>query len=163
MRDSVRDPFAVHAARLLVLIDEFSDPRRTHIDSFSKLARLDFLLRYPVLLERLLGEHRVPPAARPSHSERRGLESAMIRWKYGPWDHRYYALVGRLVGLELITPLRREQPLAVRVTESGHHAAQSLTGPSWTRVRLRARALRRGADLPAAELGRRIKPLLDEA
>ena len=160
MRDTVRDPVVAHVGRLLVLIDVFSDRPTPRIDSFGKLARLDFLLRYPVVLEQLVGERRLPAAARPSASERQGLESAMIRWKYGPWDDRYYALVGRLLAQELITPMRREQPLAIRVTEAGRQAAGALTGPSWDRVRLRATALRRSSDASAAVLGRRIVSLM---
>lgn len=160
MRDSVRDPMAGHAARLLVLIDVFSDRPKARIDTLGKLARLDFLLRYPVVLEQLVGERRLPPAARPSASERRALESAMIRWKYGPWDHRYYTLVGRLLAQQLIYPLHRERPLAVRITEGGRQAAKGLTGASWDRVRIRATALRSHADVSAAQLGRRVAPLL---
>ena len=45
----------LHAARLLVLISAFSgEDHAGSMEGLTKLAKLDFLLRYPVMLERAL-------------------------------------------------------------------------------------------------------------
>ena len=45
----------LHAARLLVLLDAFAESGQDGaIEGLTKLAKLDFLLRYPVMLERAL-------------------------------------------------------------------------------------------------------------
>jgi hypothetical protein len=156
--DNVRDPVEVHAARLLLLIDVFSTKRGGSVDGLGKLARLDFLLRYPVVLQEVLATRQrpLPLALHPTESETLALESAMIRWKYGPWDHRYYPLIGRLLSRELIWPLQRQQPMSVQVTEAGRAAAARLTGPAWDRVRCRAEALRRSLNVSATQIGELI-------
>jgi hypothetical protein len=42
----------LHLAPLLLLLDSFADDSRNpSVDGLTKLAKLDFLLRYPVMLE----------------------------------------------------------------------------------------------------------------
>jgi hypothetical protein len=160
--DTPRDPLVVHVARVLVLIDAFTGPTSA-LRGLAKLARLDFLLRFPVYLEAALSARDRPLAfdLRATYTERRAPEGARIRWKYGPWDHRYYPLLGRLVGQGLISPERMRGELLLRSTQSGRDAVASLEGPEWALVRGRARALKRGADLRADRLGGLIVPLLE--
>jgi hypothetical protein len=81
-----------HAARLLILLDVCG--RRgaftRRIDGRTKLAKLDFFLRYPQFLERAQSvlaarsePHRSFEAVGPER------EAPMIRYRFGPWDPRY--------------------------------------------------------------------------
>ena len=71
-----------HLARLLLLIDAFSGADH-QLDGLTKLAKLDFLLRYPIFLERLLERRGLhwPEGAAPTLAERQAVESRMIRYK----------------------------------------------------------------------------------
>jgi hypothetical protein len=159
--DSARDPLVTHVGRILLLVDAFTGETAA-LRGLPKLARLDFLLRFPVYLEALLEERQrpLPFELRATYHERRAPEAALIRWKYGPWDHRYYPLLGRLVGQTLVEADTSGGVLLLRTTDAGRQAAVSLEGASWELVRARARALRNGADLTADRLGALIAPLL---
>lgn len=93
-----------HEARILLLIDEFTTAKKG-LEGLTKLAKLDFLLRYPAMLDRLLSEDSIlwPQGAQPTSSERLAVESRMTRYKYGPWDQRYYSILGSLAARALIT------------------------------------------------------------
>src|SRR4051812_33633398 len=93
----------LHLGRLLVLLGVFSGREGTGtIDGLTKLAKLDFFLRYPMYLERALRAREVAePDVRISDHERQSVESAMVRYKYGPWDYRYRRFVNLLVALGL--------------------------------------------------------------
>lgn len=124
-----------HSARVLLLVDAAS-PRRKQLKGLTKLAKLDFLLRYPVMLERLLERDKrgevLPEELRPSEDERSAVESRMIRYKYGPWDERYYQVLASLVGRGLIEIDRSVPNLAVRPTPAGRLMAQVLRrDPVW--------------------------------
>lgn len=77
-----------HAARLLILLEVCGSGERTRrIDGRTKLAKLDFFIRYPRFLE---AAHRALGIAeevrRHHHTE---SEAPMIRYRYGPWDPGY--------------------------------------------------------------------------
>lgn len=154
-----------HIARLLILIDAFSaDGGR--LESLTKLAKLDFLLRYPVFLERLLDRRRKawPEGAGPTYAERLAVESRMIRYKYGPWDNRYYALIGALVGRRLVTASQVDGHLVLTTTESGHQAARDLASSSaWQTTSARSALLKRWFDLPGSRLKNLIYAELPDA
>ncbi|MGI5214942.1 hypothetical protein [Plantactinospora sp. CA-290183] len=98
-------------ARLLLLIDAFSrkgKDQTRYLEGRVKLAKLDFLLRYPRHLRRVLLAH----GARPDQVEHidpdeAPLDARMMRYRYGPWDPSYYAVLGSLIGRGLVevTPL----------------------------------------------------------
>jgi hypothetical protein len=81
-----------HAARLLVLIDTCGRTGRftRRIDGRTKLAKLDFFLRYPTFLQRaqevLAARSSIHVPYDATGEER---ESAMIRYRFGPWDPAY--------------------------------------------------------------------------
>jgi hypothetical protein len=134
-----------HAARLLILIDAFTDSNE-RFDGLTKLAKLDFLLRYPVLLERLLEKRKLTwtPLLEPTISERSAVESRMIRHKYGPWDNRYYPLLGSLVSRDLVTVSGDRTGLAIRLTATGRRLAGELADTEeWRTVAGRSRFLKR--------------------
>src|SRR6188768_3489489 len=75
-----------HAARLILLLRLCGTANR--IDGLTKLAKLDFFVRYPKFFERAVGGR----AAMAS------TESSMVRFHYGPWDRRYYHVLSFLEG-----------------------------------------------------------------
>src|SRR4051812_43483899 len=91
---------AFHAARILILIAFCGKPRTSPkgvlpgIEGRTLLAKLDFFLRYPAYLRKaaqirdavVLGESVLRVAANEANS----VESRMVRYLYGPWDHLYY-------------------------------------------------------------------------
>lgn len=153
-----QDPFEYHVARVLLLVTAFSRTRKSKLDGLTKLAKLDFLLRYPVYLEHLLETRGkpLPPVLRPTVHERQALESAMIRYKYGPWDDRYYPVVGRLIAQRLAEPVAGRGTVALRATDDGKRVAAALAKADWGTVEGRARSLKQGLDLSGATLQRLI-------
>ncbi|WP_188283052.1 hypothetical protein [Streptomyces sp. CBMA29] len=115
-----------HEARVLLLISQFTTAKKG-LDGLTKLAKLDFLLRYPALLERLLNERNLswPTGAEPTRFERIAVESRMTRYKYGPWDQRYYSVLGSLAARGLITYAGGGRA-EFRVTATGAIAADTL-------------------------------------
>lgn len=134
-----------HVARLLILLDAFGGPRRRYLIGLTKLAKLDFLLRYPMALEDMLRKRGIelPANLAPTSIERVTVESPMIRYKFGPWDHQYYAYVGRLVGLQLAEQNRgTRREVRVRLTKLGRsHAEGVARAPQWTQTARRAALL----------------------
>jgi hypothetical protein len=75
-------------ARVLLLIDGFSRKKtgpRT-LEGRVKLAKLDFLLRYPKHLATVLASRGLRDAQRDELDQQDSpLESRMMRYRYGPW------------------------------------------------------------------------------
>lgn len=117
-----------HLARLLILLSYFGRPESKGLDGLTKLAKLDFLLRYPSFTDRLLSTRNAswPLGCEPSDDEREAVESRMIRYKYGPWDNRYYPLLGKLVGCGLAETSRGRGSITIRLTEVGAEIADRL-------------------------------------
>jgi hypothetical protein len=93
-----------HAARLLVLLRICGEGSRNTIKGRTKLAKLDFFIRYPHFLEVAVNRRkRAGVAAQPYEAGTEGVESNMIRYRYGPWDHRYYNWIALLRARGLIT------------------------------------------------------------
>lgn len=137
-----------HLARLLVLLLAFS-PRGGTLDGLTKLAKLDFLLRYPVFLERLMDARDLswPAGLAPDQPERWAVESHMIRYKYGPWDDRYYVLLGGLVGKGLAEMISTKRTFSLRLTPEGRALAESIGSTAqWQILAARSAFLKRHFD-----------------
>lgn len=104
-----------HLARLLILFEKAGSGT---IRGLTKLAKLDFFLRYPAFFERVTSAPSVP--ARPT-------ESAMVRHFYGPWDHRYYALLNILVARGLLEYSKENRTYVMTLTPEGRDAARTLS------------------------------------
>lgn len=94
----------LHEARLLLLLLAFAgDDNSGSIDGIAKLAKLDFLLRYPTLLKKAL---EVKGCSTKSFfvadNEMFSVESEMVRYRFGPWDCRYRLFLNVLVSEKLI-------------------------------------------------------------
>ena len=149
-----------HQARILLLVDALTGHNGS-LDGLTKLAKLDFLLRYPVFLERLADNVEgleLDDETRPTTQEREAVEARMLRYKYGPWDDRYYGTVGALVGRGLLEYVPARGRVALRPTEGGRALARTLaTDPAWRRTAARCAVLSRAFSRVS---GNRIKDLI---
>lgn len=145
----------LHEARLLLLLLAFSgEDGQGVIEGLTKLAKLDFFLRYPALLERALVERRAAPklAAVEDH-ERDSVESRMVRYRFGPWDHRYYAFLDLLVSKGLIAIHPEGRRITIRLTPKGAGVARSIAeSEPFKPVARRARLLKTHLDLTATNI-----------
>jgi hypothetical protein len=118
----------IHLGRLLLLLLAANEKGSQSIDGITKLAKLDFLLRYPNCLERaLLAEKRDVALAHVKDYERSTIESKMIRFKYGPWDSRYRRWLSLLASLSLIMVETQKKTIIIRLTEKGKAVAQQFS------------------------------------
>lgn len=92
----------LHATRILLLISTCGIKNRNSkihsIEGLTKLAKLDFFVRYPSFFNRL--------SAHLQSSKRvtsDNVESKMIRFHYGPWDKRYYQVLPYLEARGVLT------------------------------------------------------------
>lgn len=119
------DP-SIHSARLLLILKEFAGENGDKkINGLTKLVKLDFLLRYPVYLERaLLAKGLKSGCVEIKDFERRSVESRMIRYHYGPWDHRYRAFINILVGKGLAEIEIERNTIIIGITKKGLELAE---------------------------------------
>jgi len=145
-----------HLGRLLVLLRHFAPFDGKPLQGLTKLAKLDFLLRYPAFTDMLLAARGLswPLGAEPSEAESLAVESRMIRYKYGPWDNRYYPLLGALVGLGLAeTSQKGRRNLIIRLSAEGTARATNLARTDeWEIVDLRAKLLHDSFDTSGTKL-----------
>ena len=147
----------LHCARLLILLDAFAGEDGTHeIEGLTKLAKLDFLLRYPVMLEKALqARNRSAKAAELQPHERNSVESKMVRYRYGPWDHRYWQFLALLQAKGLVRVRRKGLGRAFGLTDKGRTLAkQVIDSPDYQVVARRARVLKDALDLTATGIMR---------
>lgn len=119
----------LHLARLLILLDTFAGSDGTKsVEGLTKLAKLDFLLRYPAYLERaLVAKQKSTEQAAIEDYERRSIESRMVRFRYGPWDHRYRRFLNVLVGRGLARLEIEGRTVNIGITPEGRRLAESLS------------------------------------
>ncbi|AFY80331.1 hypothetical protein Oscil6304_0591 [Oscillatoria acuminata PCC 6304] len=85
--------------------------------------------------------------------ERNNIEGGMIRYRYGPWDPSYYAILGRLIGKELVKTISNQQGLSYRTTEKGGTIANLLgEESSWSETNQRIKLLKRNFDISGNKL-----------
>lgn len=151
-----------HQARLLLLLAGFTDEEES-FTGLTRLVKLDFLLRYPAMARRLL-----PPATegaegtKPTRDELLAVESRMIRYRYGPWDNRYYPMLGALVGRGMLR-FTGGRSFAVQVADIGRRVASQIAGqPEWERTAARVHVLREHLDFSGERLKNMIYEHLDE-
>jgi hypothetical protein len=115
----------IHLGRLLLLLLAANEKGSKSIDGITKLAKLDFLLRYPNCLERALeAENKGAELANVKDYERSTLESKMIRFKYGPWDSRYRRWLNLLTSRDLATIEIQKKTVVIKLTEKGRKIAE---------------------------------------
>ncbi len=139
-------------ARLLLLIDGFTSTTKS-LEGRTKLAKLDFFLRYPVYLQRALAL-RSPnyqwPEEVPTEAT---VDTRMIRYRYGPWDPSYFATLGRLIGKGLVRTVSDRNGISFQSTPRGRELAQALCRhENWEAVRKLILLERRHLDLSGTSL-----------
>lgn len=121
------DIVELHSVRLLLLISLCGTKDRAtqlpRIDGLTKLAKLDFFVRYPSFFERVAEalDKSVAPVART-------IESKMVRYHYGPWDQRYYQILPYLEARNLIQIFKDKEHNQYRflLTKRGKKLANDL-------------------------------------
>jgi hypothetical protein len=119
------DVLELHAARLLLLILNCGTKTKatglSRVDGLTKLAKLDFLVRYPEFFEKL-SAHLGHPIAAPAHE----VESSMVRFHYGPWDERYYHILAYLESRNLLAVEKDGSTFRFALTSDGTKVADDL-------------------------------------
>ncbi len=114
------DIVELHAARMLLLVHHCGSNNR--IDGLTKLAKIDFFVRYPGFLCRVaktLGKD-VPLLGEQ-------VESNMVRYHYGPWDKRYYQVLAFLESRMLISVEKEGRTYSFMLTSLGQDKARVLS------------------------------------
>ncbi len=153
------DTYDLHTARLLVLLREFSgDSGEEAIEGLTKLAKLDFLLRYPVMLERALRVRgRSTRDVGLEDHERFSVESEMVRYRFGPWDHRYREILNLLAAKGLASISIEGRTVVIAPTPEGRHLGDELAqDPAFEAYVRRSRILKRHFNIRGTNLMRFI-------
>lgn len=123
------DVVEYHAARLLLLLRHCGVKEQGameyRIDGLTKVAKLDFFVRYPEFFKRAAEVEGDAVDEEPSPAE-----SRMIRYHYGPWDQRYYQVIPYLEarGLVAVRKVVGKNQYKFYLTQSGTAAANALSG-----------------------------------
>ncbi|MFJ7116492.1 hypothetical protein ACIQW4_25415 [Streptomyces albogriseolus] len=163
----LRDDLAYHQARILLLVNAVSKApgHARKLDGLTKLAKLDFLLRYPALapivLEQLSESDPRLNLSREEIDSPTEVEAPMVRYKYGPWDDRYYAVIGALVGRGLLKYAKgRKGSVALAPTREGRRLAEDMARvDDWKSLAERSEAI---AGASSGMTGNAIKDLIYE-
>ena len=123
----------LHVCRLLILLGSADARKKTPetkmkaVEGITKLAKLDYLVRYPTSLERVmkrLGKDSGSVQVLPR--ERTSIEAKMIRFRYGPWDGRYRRWLGLLHARGLVVLGVAGNTVQVGLTDRGREVAEEL-------------------------------------
>lgn len=123
-----------HEARLLLLLKAAAGKAETAkpLEGIMKLAKMDFLLRYPNILVRALyviGESKpfaLAAAAAIPEEDRDTIEARMIRFRFGPWDPRYRRWLSILVAKQLAVVYREGRTVKIQLSKKGLELAGQL-------------------------------------
>ena len=120
------DILEFHASRILLLIFHCGIKKKDNsgiiIEGLTKLAKLDFFIRYPKFFEIVADRLKKQVKA-----NRRDIESKMIRFHYGPWDERYYQLLPYLEAKNLITIVKVGAMYELNLTALGLNISKTLS------------------------------------
>ncbi len=146
---------SLHVTRLVVLLHAFAQGSDGGpIEGLTKLAKLDFLIRYPLMLQRALEVRGRPTSdVHLEEHEKFSVESQMVRYRFGPWDHRYREFLNILVGKGLASVSIEGRKVVISITERGEFLAEELAeNTQFHAYATRAKALKRHLDLSATNL-----------
>ena len=126
---SADDILEFHAARILLLLKFCGVTGR--IDGLTKLAKLDFFVRYPEFFE--IAKASVRPEPLVSEHQSGGspdVESIMIRHHYGPWDKRYYHILAVLEAKALVYVVKDGRSFTLQLSKLGEQRVSALAAKS---------------------------------
>lgn len=107
-----------HAARLILLIHICG---KGQIEGLTKLAKLDFFVRYPGFFAQA-----ATSIGKPVEIENDSIESEMVRHHYGPWDKRYYQIIAYLESRGIINVRKDKKTYIFSLSQAGETAAKAL-------------------------------------
>lgn len=114
-----------HAARILLLINLCGNKGKEKdghsIEGLTKLAKLDFFVRYPSFFNRITTH-----LQKEAHIETEDVESKMIRFHYGPWDKRYYQVLPFLEARGIIKIEKSGKQYIFSLSKMGEELATKL-------------------------------------
>jgi len=144
----------IHLARILVLLKNFVKEDDAAIRGITKLAKLDFLLRYPSCFEQAMMARGVSPKnLKIAKFEHATIEASMVRYRFGPWDHRYRMFLNILAAKGLLTLSIEGRTILIDLTNSGKKIAENIAGSDEFRdIQYRANLLRKHLDIGATKL-----------
>lgn len=117
---SLDDNEGLHMARILILLKAFMKEDKAAIEGITKLAKIDFLLRYPSYFEvALIARGVQPEKLSVSEHERNSIEASMVRYRFGPWDHRYRRFLNTLASKGMISLAVAGRKISIDLTDSG--------------------------------------------
>lgn len=108
-----------HAARLLLLFHICG--ANGAIDGLTKMAKLDFFVRYPEFFSTLCQKIGIE-----AKSPKKAIESSMVRFHYGPWDHRYYQVLAYLKARQMLEYKKEGKKIIISLTDQGRTQAGEL-------------------------------------
>lgn len=161
----LREDLAYHQARVLLLVTAVAAEQghARKLDGLTKLAKLDFLLRYPALASSVLDPLNPHDPrlhlAEEDVREPTAVEAPMTRYKYGPWDDRYYTIIGALIGRGLLRYVRgRQGSVALAPTPAGKKlVAEMASHAQWSEIADRCQAI---AQASTGMTGHALKDLI---
>jgi hypothetical protein len=127
---SADDLVEFHAARLLLLLHLCGS--KNQIEGLTKLAKLDFFVRYPEYFQRAIADRaeeaglQLAPLTSSTHPTSAPVESPMIRFFYGPWDKRYYQVIPYLESRQLLFVEKNKNRFRFTLSEKGLSLAKQL-------------------------------------
>lgn len=134
-----------HASRLLILIAYCGRPLKTPaIKGRTLLAKLDFFLRYPTYLNQASQIQTGKTVDELLAYELNTVETRMVRYKYGPWDHIYYQVLAYLIAKNLIQIRVKKNVEHFALTAKGKEVVEQLSETNdYQRVIAKAIVLKR--------------------
>ncbi len=117
------DILEFHASRLLLLFRLCGTSGI--INGLTKMAKLDFFVRYPQFFHIACIKLGVNSTEAVRH-----IESSMIRFHYGPWDERYYHLLSYLKARQLIKITTKDNMYELGLTNTGNDVTSRLVNDS---------------------------------
>jgi len=144
----------LHISRLLILLKSFSGRSLKPFRGITKLVKLDFLLRYPLYLEKAINSLELNgDSINILDHEKNSVESRMIRFKYGPWDPRYREFLNIMAAKNLINVYLRKNTIIIKLTPEGMKIATELsTIDNFEDILNRSRILKKHFDIGATRL-----------
>lgn len=137
------DLIEFHASRLLLLVMLCGIQNRAvgtyRIEGLTKLAKLDFFVRYPEFFQRAAAHFNVSVNATAAPAD-----SKMIRFHYGPWDKRYYQVIPYLEARNLLTVAKVGNSYHFSLTPKGSAIGQQLNAdPAFASLAARMKEVKR--------------------
>ena len=151
---SLEENEELHLARILLLVRAFMKEDKTAIEGITKLAKLDFLVRYPSYFEIALIKRGVAQEKlRVSENDRNSIEASMVRYRFGPWDHRYRRFLNTLAAKGMITLTVSGKKISIDLTDLGRDLASKISHrEEFSQLAFRSDMLSRHLDIGATNL-----------